>query len=46
MKIVESRVLYSASVIWLIITEWMDTLAFLMNAKVYMLLDRNKLISI
>ncbi len=46
MKIVESRVLYSAGVIWLIITEWMDTLAFLMNAKVYMLLDRNKLISI
>ena len=46
MKIVETRVLYSASVMKLIITEWMDTLAFLMNAKVYKLMNRGKLISI
>jgi N-acetylglutamate synthase-like GNAT family acetyltransferase len=46
MKIVETRVLYSASVMKLIITEWMDTLAFLMNAKVYKLVSRGRLISI
>ena len=46
MKISESRVLYQPKVMWLIWSEWMDTLAFLMNAKVYLLLDRNKLISI
>lgn len=46
MKIVETRVLYSAGVMKLIITEWMDTLAFLMNAKVYKLVNRGKLISI
>jgi N-acetylglutamate synthase-like GNAT family acetyltransferase len=46
MKIVETRVLYSAGVMKLIITEWMDTLAFLMNAKVYKLIDKSKLISI
>ncbi|MBW3004957.1 hypothetical protein KY310_03930 [Candidatus Woesearchaeota archaeon] len=46
MKIVETRVLYSASVMKLIFTEWMDTLAFLMNAKVYKLMSKGKLISI
>jgi len=46
MKIVETRVLYSAGVMKLIITEWMDTLAFLMNAKVYKLVQGNKLISV
>ncbi|MBD3304615.1 GNAT family N-acetyltransferase [Candidatus Woesearchaeota archaeon] len=46
MKIVESRILCQPRVIWLIITEWMDTLAIFMNAKVYMLFDKNKLISI
>ena len=46
MKIEESRILCQPKVIWLIISEWMDTLAIFMNAKVYMLFDKNKLISI
>ena len=46
MKIEESRILCQPRVIWIIISEWMDTLAILMNAKVYMLLKKNKLISI
>lgn len=46
MKILESRVLYQPRVMHLIWAEWMDTLAFLMNAKVYTLFDRNQLISV
>ena len=46
MKIEESRILYQPRVIWLIISEWMDTLAIFMNSRVYMLVDKNKLISI
>jgi len=45
MKIEESRILCQPKVIWLIISEWMDTLAILMNAKVYMLMKKNKLLA-
>jgi len=46
MKIEESRILCQPKVVWIIISEWMDTLAIFMNAKVYMLFNKNNLISI
>ena len=46
MKIKESWVLHQPRVVWIIISEWMDTLAILMNSKVYMLYDEGVLRSI
>ena len=46
MKVYETRVCHSAKAVWIIISEWMDTLAILMNAKAYMLYDKGKFISI
>ncbi|MBW2985771.1 hypothetical protein KY333_00145 [Candidatus Woesearchaeota archaeon] len=46
MKVFETRVCHSGKAIKLIVTEWMDTLAIVINAKAYMLYDKGKFISL
>jgi len=46
MKVFETRICHSAKAIWLLVSEWMDTLAILMNSKAFMLYDKGKFISL
>lgn len=46
MKVYETRICHSAKAVWLLVSEWMDTLAILMNSKAFMLYDKGKFISL